>query len=336
MKLLLVSQYFWPESFRVNDLIRAWGEQGHEVTVLTGLPNYPAGHLFDGYSWRGPYRERFAGAPVQRVPMLTRGARRGIRLALNYFSFVLAGSLLGPLLLRRRFDLVFVYAPSPITCCIPALWLKRLRGTPVALWVQDLWPDSLAATGVVRSPAVLRLVAALTSWIYRRCDLLLVQSPAFVAGVRRVWPQARDVRVLPNWAEALYRPLAIEPEAPERREIPPGFTVVFAGNLGSAQALDAALAAAELARGDGIQWVFIGDGNQREWLERESRSRGLADVVKLLGWRPPERMPRYLALADVLLVSLRKDPSLASTVPTKLQSALAAGRPVLAALEGEG
>ncbi len=336
MRILVVTQYFWPESFRVNDLVQAWGERGHQVTVLTGLPNYPAGRLFDGYSWRGPYRGSFGGARLQRVPLVPRGPRRGARLALNYLSFAAAASILGPLVLRDRFDVAFVYAPSPITACIPALWLKTLRGTPVALWVQDLWPDNLAATGAVRSPAVLRAVGALTRWIYRRCDLLLVQSPAFVAAVRRVWPEARDVRVLPNWAEELYRPVPVELDAPERREMPDGFIVLFAGNLGSAQALETVLAAAELVRGDGVRWVFVGNGNQRDWLESETRARGLGDVVRLLGWRPAAAMPRYLALADALLVSLRSDPTLASTVPAKLQSSLAAGRPVLAALEGEG
>lgn len=336
MNILVVTQYFWPESFRINDLVRAWGERGHRVTVLTGLPNYPAGHFLDGYSWRGPYRESFLGARVQRVPILARGRQRGLRLALNYLSFAASGSALGPLLVRERFDLAFVHAPSPITACIPALCFKKLRGIPVALWVQDLWPGNLAATGAVRSARVLDVVAVMTRWIYRRCDLLLVPSPAFVEGLRRVWPAARDIRVFPQWAEAAYRPLTVEPEAPERREMQTGFTVLFAGNLGSAQALDTALAAAEIGRGDGIQWVFVGDGNQREWLEKESRSRGLEGVVKLLGWRPPEAMPRYLALADALLVSLRRDPTLASTIPAKVQSSLAVGRPVLAALEGEG
>jgi len=336
MRILLVTQYFWPESFRINDLVRAWTDQGHSVTVLAGLPNYPAGKLFPGYSWRGPYRESYASADVRRVPLLTRGPNRGARLLLNYLSFVLSGIAIGPWAARGQFDVAFVYAPSPITICLPAIWLGWLRRMPVALWVQDLWPDNLTAIGAVRSPAILRGVTALSRWIYRHCDLVLVQSPAFIGPVKRVCPDVRTLRVLPNWADDFYRPGEIEPNAPERKEFPEGFSIVFAGNLGSAQAIGTVLEAAELLRDTGIRWVFIGDGNQRASLEARCRERGLESCVRFLGWRPGEAMPRYLNLAGALLVSLRRDASFASTIPAKLQSSLAMGRPILAALEGEG
>ena len=150
----------------------------------------------------------------------------------------------------------------------------------------------------------------MTRWIYRQCDLVLVQSPAFVDAVRRVCPDVRSIQVLPNWADAFYRPQTVETDASERREWPDGFTIVFAGNLGSSQGLGVVLDAAEVLLGDGLRcrWVFIGDGNDRERLERESRRRGLDAVVRFLGWRPAEAMPRYLSLADVLLVSLRRAP----------------------------
>lgn len=336
MKILVVSQYFWPESFRINDLVKAWSDQGHDVTVMAGLPNYPVGRLFDGYSWRGPYRERYEGAVVRRVPILTRGANRGLRLLLNYLSFVVSGVLLGPLVARGRYDVTFVYAPSPITICIPAIWLRWLRGIPVVFWVQDLWPDNLAAVGAVRSPRVLNAVAAVSRWIYRRCDIVLGQSHGFVDPIRRVCPDVRDLRVLPNWADTFYQPVDVEHDAPERREMPAGFTIVFGGNLGSAQALGTAIDAADLLRNEPVHWVFIGDGNQRGALEGLVKERGLEGRVRFLGWRPGEAMPRYLSLADVLLVSLRRDPGFASTLPAKLQSSLAMGRPILAALDGEG
>jgi glycosyltransferase involved in cell wall biosynthesis len=336
VRILLVSQYFHPEPFRVNDLVQAWSERGHRVEVLTGLPNYPAGRLYPGYSLRGPYRERLAGAEVRRVPLVTRGRRRGLRLALNYLSFAAAGWLAGPRVIARGAEVIVVFAPSPITACLPALRLKRLRDLPVAIWVQDLWPESLAATGAVRSPRLLRIAAKVVRGIYRRCDLVLVQSESFVDAVRAVCPEARRVRVLPNWAEPFYGPLEVEAGAPERRELPDGFTILFAGNLGSSQALETVIAAADLLRGRPIHWVFVGDGNRRRWLESECRRLGLEGRVRFLGQRPPERMPRYLALADVLLVSLRRDPTFAATVPTKVQSYLAAGKPILAALEGEG
>jgi glycosyltransferase involved in cell wall biosynthesis len=336
MKILVVTQYFWPESFRINDLVKAWTDLGHEVTVLAGLPNYPAGRFFDGYSWTGPYREFYAGARVYRVPIVSRGARRGWRLIVNYLSFVFAGVVLGPLRVRGSFDVIFAYAPSPITIAVPGIWFKTLRRIPMALWIQDLWPDNLAALGAVKSPTVLRAVSAMSAWIYRRCNLLLLQSPAFEGPVKLVCPEAANFRVLPNWADDFYRPERLDRDVPERREFPDGFTVVFAGNLGSAQGLDAVLDAADVLRADDVHWVFIGDGNQRASLEAETKRRGLATHVRFLGWRPGESMPRYLNLADALLVSLRRDRSFASTIPAKLQSSLAVGRPILAALEGEG
>lgn len=336
MNILVVTQYFWPESFRINDLVRAWVDAGHTVTVLTGLPNYPAGRLFDGFEWTGPYSQEWEGARVRRLPIVTRGANRGLRLVVNYASFVASGVMLGPWLVRDRYDVTFVYAPSPITSCIPAIWLRWLRGIPVAFWVQDLWPDNLTAIGAVRSPAVLGAVTRLSRWIYRRCDLVLAQSQAFMQPIRRVCPDVGALRVLPNWADAFYEPLDIEPDAIERTECPTGFVVMFAGNLGSAQALGTAIEAAALLREEPVQWVFIGDGNQRAVLEAQVQARGLGSCVRFLGWRPGESMPRYLSLASVLLVSLRRDVSFASTVPAKVQSSLAVGRPILGALEGEG
>jgi glycosyltransferase involved in cell wall biosynthesis len=336
VRILLLTQYFWPESFRINDLVLAWREQGHEVIVLTGLPNYPAGRLYPGYSFRGPYREAFSGTPVRRLPIVLRGPHRGVQLALNYLSFVCSAILLGPFFVRERYDLVFVYAPSPVTQTIPGIWLKFLRRVPVVLWLQDLWPDTLVAVGAVKPGLTLRAFTALTRWIYRHCDAILVQSHAFVDGVRRVCPDARDVRVMMNWADDFYRPQDVPLDAPERRELPPGFVIVFAGNLGSAQSLETAVAAADLLRNEPVSWVFIGDGNQREFLEQERRTRHLEHAIRLLGWRPPEAMPRYLAISDVLLVSLRRNPTMARTIPAKLQTSLAMGRPVLAALDGEG
>lgn len=336
MRILVVTQYFWPESFRINDLVRAWVAVGHEVTVMAGLPNYPVGRLFDGYSWRGPYVQDWEGASVRRVPILTRGPNRGIRLVLNYLSFVVSGIVAGPFVARGRYDVTFVYAPSPITICVPAIWLRWLRRIPVVFWVQDLWPDNLSATGAVRSSAVLGAVEVLSRWIYRHCDLVLAQSAAFLPAIRRVCPDVHALKVLPNWADDFYQPMDVPVDGPERAEWPDGFTVVFAGNLGSAQALDTAIGAADLLREEPVQWVFIGDGNQRSALETKVRELALGDRVRFLGWRPGEAMPRYLSLAGALLISLRRDDSFASTVPAKVQSSLAMGRPVIAALEGEG
>jgi colanic acid biosynthesis glycosyl transferase WcaI len=337
LKILILTQYFWPESFRINDLASALAERGHSVSVLTGMPNYPSGRLFPGYGALRPARERFGAVDVVRVPLVPRGLRRGWQLALNYVSFMLSASLLGPLRCRGRYDALFVYEPSPILVGIPAVLLRRLKGVPLLFWVQDLWPESLSATGAVRSPRVLGAVARVARFIYRRCDRVLVQSRGFVERVVRVGAEPARVRYLPNWAESFYRPLALEPDAPERTELPGGFRVLFAGNIGAAQSFETILDAAALLRDrPEIHCVVMGDGHRRAWVDEQVRARGLESTVHLVGARPVASMPRYLALGDVLLVTLRKDPIFELTIPTKLQSYLACGRPVIAALDGEG
>jgi glycosyltransferase involved in cell wall biosynthesis len=174
-------------------------------------------------------------------------------------------------------------------------------------------------------------------FIYRRCDRVLVPSRGFVPRVVATGAEPGRVEYLPNWAEGLYEPVAVETDAPERREMPEGFRVMFAGNIGAAQSFETILdAALELRDLPSLHWVIVGDGHRRAWLEQQVQARGLQGAFHLLGPRPVSAMPRYLSLADALLVTLRRDPIFALTIPTKLQSYLACGRPVIAALDGEG
>lgn len=339
MRVLIVSQYFWPENFRINDLALGLACRGHEVSVLTGMPNYPQGRLYPGYEWlMGPYFERFEGIPVRRVPLVTRGPSKGLRLALNYASFAASASFFGPLRMQQPLDAVLAYEPSPITVALPAILLKRLGRTPMALWVQDLWPESLTATGAVSSPAVLHWVRRLVGFIYRESDRLLVSSPGFVEHALQHGIPAGRVEYFPNWAESFYRPMsredarAVAPDFPEG-----GLRLVYAGNLGSAQSLGTVVDAADrLRERSDITWVLIGDGNERASIERRVAERGLKDRVRLLGPRPADMMPAYFALADGLLATLRNEPAFALTLPSKMQSYFACGRPVLAALPGDG
>ena len=337
LNVLVVSQYFWPESFRVNDLVLGLSERGHRVTVLTGKPNYPDGAFFKGYGFLRPVRERYGEVEVLRASLIPRGSGSGWRLALNYLSYALFASLLGPLLCRGRYDVIFVYEPSPITVGLPAIVMKRLKRAPLLFWVQDLWPESLAATGAIRSKHVLGWVSSMVRYIYRRCDRVLVQSRSFTERVEEHGADPQNVEYLPNWAEALYQPERLEDDAPERREMPWGFRVVFAGNVGAAQSFETILGAAErLKRHPEVRWVVFGDGRRRRWVEERVRELGLEENVFLLGRRPVKAMPRYFALADALLVTLKREEIFSLTVPTKVQSYLACGRPVVAALDGEG
>lgn len=337
MKLLILSQYFWPENFRINDVVDGLAERGHAVTVYTGIPNYPGGRYFTGYGFFGPLRERYKTAEVLRAPLIARGGAGGLRLALNFLSHAFFATLLAPWLARGRFDAILVYEPSPMTIGIPARALRALKRVPLLFWVQDLWPESLSATGAVKNRTALAVVDRLIKWIYRGCDRVLVQSEAFIPSVEAHGVPRSRIRYLPNSAENFYRRVVPSPADVEGGELPPGFRVMYAGNIGAAQDFPTILAAAELLKQESaIQWVILGEGRMRSWVEEEVRRRGLQKSVHLLGQREPERMPRYFAHADVLLATLRREPIFAYTIPSKIQAYLACGKPVIAALEGEG
>ncbi len=337
MRILIVSQYFWPENFRITDLALALKDQGHEVTVLTGMPNYPTGKVYEGYTWWSKRRETMGGIPIVRVPLFARRESRSWQLAMNYLSFVLSACLFGSWMLRKKkFDVVFTFEVSPVTVGIPAILMAKLKNAKHFFWVQDLWPETLSATGAVQSPRVLKAVSKLVHWIYKHSDYILLQSKGFEKPAITSGASLEKIRYFPNWAESLYQPISISEKAKERQEVPnDGFVAMFAGNLGSAQSLETIVGAAEMLQHENIYWVFLGDGRRREWLEKEVLEKQLSRVI-VLGARHVESMPAYFSLADTMLVTLRDDPVMATTIPGKVQSYLACAKPVVGALNGSG
>jgi colanic acid biosynthesis glycosyl transferase WcaI len=336
VKILIVSQYFWPENFRINDLTQELVQRGNSVTVLTGIPNYPAGTVFEEYRKTPEAFENYSGARVFRVPMIARG-NGAVRMFLNYLSFVVGACLYGPWRLRgQQMDVIFVFEPSPVTVGLPAILLGRIKRAPVVFWALDLWPETLAAIGVVRSPMVLGWVGHLVRFIYERCTLVLGQSRGFLPKIAKYCSDAKKIRYFPSWAEEIFNEadLVRAPDVPVQQGV---FNVLFAGNIGEAQDLPAVLNAAEsLKNSAAIRWLIVGDGRRSDWLLEEVARRGLQSRVLLLGRFPVERMPSFYAHADALLVSLKKDPVFSLTIPGKVQSYLMAGVPILGMLDGEG
>lgn len=339
MKILIVTQYFWPESFMINDVVRALVKQGHDVVVATGKPNYPEGLIFPGYQALGVQRELFDGlVSVVRIPTWPRKYGGAKNLLLNYFVFVLAGMFCLPWALRGlKFDAILVYAPSPITQTIPAILLKWIKRAPLALWVQDLWPESLQATGFVRNQKALSAVGVMVYWIYKGCDLLLAQSKAFIPKLNE-YANLSKIHYQPNsfsQHNSEGEVLELLP-APLLAKLETRFCVVFAGNLGQVQGLDCVVYAAELLNGHpDIEIVLVGSGSLSTWLVEQKQSRGLNNL-HLPGRFPMEAMPSIFKRAGALLVSLKDDPIFELTIPSKIQAYLAAGKPVLASLNGEG
>lgn len=334
MKLLVVSQYFFPENFRVNELVAELVRRGHEVTVLTGMPNYPQGRFFEGYGWRGPRHELFAGAKVLRVPLIPRGKGGGLRLVLNYLSFALFASLVAFWRLPREHDAIFVFEVSPVTVGLPAIVAAWRSKAPILFWVLDLWPQSLLATGAVRAGWLLKLVAQGVRWIYSRCELVLGQSRAFLDSIHELGADPVRLRYFPNWIEAEYEAAPSTAKVIRQGE----FRIVYAGNIGVAQDFPAIIEAAALLAETAphVRWVLAGDGRLFHWVKSEIYRRGLVGKFELLGQLPSACMPKLFASADALLVTLRADPVFSLTIPGKVQSYLASGKPVLAMIDGEG
>ncbi len=336
MRILVVTQYFWPENFRINDLVSEFCRLNHEVTVLTGYPNYPSVEVFPEFRINPSAFTKFESAKVVRVPLIYRG-KGGLKLMLNYVSFFISAIVFGTLRLRsRKFDVIFVFEPSPITVGLPGVFLSYIKRAPLVFWVLDLWPETLEAIGAVRSRYILEAIGHLVTFIYNRCDLILAQSKSFIPQIRQYSQKNIKVEYFPSWSDAIFDFSAVDlaKEVPAAEGV---FSIMFAGNIGDAQDFPAILDAAEaLKENKGVRWLIIGDGRVGEWVRSEVVRRGLEHCFLLLGSYPVDRMPSFYKHADALLVSLKAETIFAMTIPGKLQSYLAAGIPILAMLNGEG
>ena len=334
MKILVVSQYFYPENFRINDLVFSLKDRGHEVTVLTAKPNYSKTHFFEGYGWKSSDFEIIKGVSIYRSNLFSRKNGGALRLFLNYFSF----AFLATLKLRKikgSFDAIFVYEPSPITIGIPAVFAKRRFKAPIYFWAQDLWPESLVAAGGVKNKFVLGFFNSLTKWIYSHCRKVLVQSPGFTDYILNQGVPKDKTVFYPNPTEAFYKPLENEEEYGSFFS-KDHFNIVFAGNIGEAQSFHTIIEAANLLKKLPVRFVILGDGRYKETALLKIKELGLENVFSFLGSYPPTEMPKFFFHADALLVSLKKDKIFALTIPAKIQSYLACGKPIIASIDGVG
>lgn len=336
MRFLIVSQYFFPEEFRINDLASELVLLGHQVTVLTGKPNYPKGEYYKGYSFKGVLKENYCGAEVIRVPLIKRGDGRAKNLVLNYFSFVhYAKKYIRHN--RMAFDAIICYEISPITQAYPALYCKKKYGGKVLLWVQDLWPESVTAAGGVTNKLALSILGRMVKNIYAGCDKLLIQSEAFRESILSKGDFASKIVYVPNWAEDIFLDKKMKDRDSVASMMPEGFRVMFAGNVGAAQDIDSIiLAAHETRRIPEIKWVIVGDGRMRESAEKKAQEMNLTETVIFLGRHPVEQMPTFFSFADAMIVSLKDDYIFSLTIPSKVQPYMASGKPIAAMLNGEG
>ncbi len=329
MRVLLVTQYFYPEVFKSNDLAFELAKRGHHVDALVGIPNYPDGKYFKGYGIIKKRHEVVNGVNVYRVFQTPRG-KGGWRLPVNYLSFVIFGCsrIMIQFVWKKKYDCIIGHEPSPIFQAYPALLLRKLRKSPFYYWIMDLWPDAMKSGGGVKNEKVLQYVDKLVKGIYKRTDKILITSERFRELIAAKGNFSDKIVYFPNWSDDIL-------EMDDHYEIPVlpnGFKIMVAGNLGKSQNLEAVTEVMlGLKDNTEVKWVFVGGGSRREWLEDFIKENNMEDKAVCLGQYPFKTMPAFYKQADAMLVTLRAGfPHLEAVVPARLQSYMSAGRPVLA------
>jgi glycosyltransferase involved in cell wall biosynthesis len=334
MKILFVSQYFYPETFKGNDLVFDWVKRGHEVTVLTAKPNYPNGVFYDGYSFFGKKEEIIKGAKIIRTPIYPRKDGKGIHLVLNYLSFIWFSYFTCLFRVKGKFDIIFVQQLSPVTMALPGLWLKQRQYTPLYLWVLDLWPESILAASNFKNTKIVAFIDRLVKYIYNNSDVILISSKYFRDSiVEKLKDKKKEVIYFPNWAEDVFTQASLkEVSVPD---LPKGFNIMFAGNVGESQDFETILEAAKLTSSDNINWIIVGGGRKIDWIISEIKEKKIGNI-HLLGRYSIDTMPLFFKKADAMLVSLKDEPVFSLTVPAKIQAYMASGKVILGILNGEG
>ena len=335
MKVLIVTPHFYPENFRINDFADALVERNINVSVFTAIPDYPEGKYYEGYGLFTKRREIRNKVRIFRAPIIPRGNGSNMQLFLNYVSFIIFGSISG-IFIKEKFDIIFVFEPSPITVGIPAIVIKKIKKIPIVFWVLDLWPESVKAAGNLGSDIIPQLILPLIKFIYRESDKILVSSRGFIKSIKEKGVGLNKIEYFPQWAESSFKPVKkINPNY--KILVPDGFNIMFAGNIGEAQDFASILKAAELLqKNNGIHFVILGSGSKANWVKNKVYEKGLTNTVHLLGTFPLAAMPDFYAIADIMLITLKNDYIFSLTVPAKIQSYLACGKPIVAMMNGEG
>ena len=336
-KILFVCQYFYPEVFRGNDVAFHLAEEGHEVHVVTGIPNYPGGKFFDGYGWWKKRHEVVNGVKVTRLPIIPRGVDNKIMLMLNYFSYLIVGSLyMFWHAVFHKYDLVFCQQLSPVMMSMPAVMYKKIRRVPLYTWVLDLWPESLTAAGGINNKHVLGFFDWFVKKEYKHSDKILTSSRSFDQSILAYGDYKDKIVYFPQWGDGSDGS-KFQQSSFKLPAIPEGFKIMFAGAVGEAHGMECNLQAALLTKEHkDIHWVIVGDGRKLEWVQRFVKENGLEETVHTLGRFPSETMPLFFDKADVMLVSLTDSPLFNLYAPAKISSYMASGKPIIACLNGEG
>jgi len=336
-RILVVSQHFWPESFRINDICDSFVEHGYEVEVLCGIPNYPKGQFFDGYGYFKNKHQTVNGIKVRRCIEIKRGKNTNIRIFLNYISFPITSIFSLPYLLRQNYDKIFLFQTSPVMMSLAGILLGRMKKIETTMYVLDLWPENLYTVLNVRNRLLRSFLSKTSIWYYRKTDKLIANSRKLVELLKeRTQKEDRHITYIPQFCEKIYE-TSIEDEVLKAR-FSNTFNMVYTGNISPAQSFETVLEAAKILRSnnyDDIAWIIVGDGMSKGWLEDEAQKANLSDNFIFIGHVPVEEIPKYTNIADGLFACLSKIDLLDCTIPAKTFSYYAASRPMVLAMDGE-
>lgn len=326
--ILVISQYFYPESFRINDMCQDWLQRGYKVTVLTGIPNYPEGKFYKGYGWCKKRKENWNGIDIIRLPIISRG-HSSVRLILNYYSFVWTGWF-WKIFTRIKPDFIFTFEVSPMTQALVGKWFSKKRKIPNYLYVQDLWPENLEVVGGIHNKRVLNHYQKMSDKIYKQCTKIFATSPSFVRAIQERVEDKDKVKYWPQYAEELYVPV----DNASSIEIPKDdrFKIIFTGNVGTAQGLDILPRVAKLVD-DKVCFVIVGNGRYKEQLIKDTEE--VKNKFIFIDRKPSEEIPNLLGCCNAGFISFMDNELFNKTIPAKLQSYMACGMPILASASGE-
>ena len=340
MKICIFTNHFYPEDFKVNDIAFELSKRGYDVTVLTAIPDYPKGKFYEGYSLFKRRKENVNGVNVIRLPVIPRGKGGAIRLVLNYVSYFFCLRIFTFFhSFRNKYDKIFVHLTSPFFIGVCARKMSRRQKIPLLFWVLDLWPESLISAGGISNPLIIKPQIKMVQKVYNQCDKILISSKGFEKSICEKGDYKGKLVYFPNWAEEIKGNVPVDFDI---KTIKPfdedgNFIILFAGNIGEAQNLDAVIEAANILKEEKkIKFVFVGDGRRREHLQNLAKEYELEKTVFFPGRFPIETMPVFMNAASVLLFSLKDELCFNLTVPAKVQFYMSQGKPILAMINGEG
>lgn len=333
-RVLIITQYFYPEGFKSNDMAVELVRRGYKVDVLAGIPNYPQGKYFKGYGLFSKRKEIWNGVTIYRAFQTPRGKKAsGVGLSINYLTYMFCSTFwVLFFFVWKRYDCVIVHEPSPITQACAAVVLKKIKKIAFYPWIMDIWPDAMSSGGGIKNQQVLSVMTRFVQWVYNNSTKILITSKGFEELILRQGNYKDKLIYFPNWSDdVMAMPIREVPQLPRD-----GFNIMMAGNLGSAQTIDKVMEAANLLKHrKDVRWIFVGDGSEKDYIEKYREKYHLEDTVYVMGRYPSNCMSAFYKQADAMLLTLKaKFPHLKAVVPARLQNYMSSGNPIIGMVDG--